>query len=325
MKKALKRTGVAVGILFLLIALLLTYVKTMLPNVGEAPKITVEKTPEQIERGKYLANHVMVCMDCHSTRDYSLFSGPMVAGTDGKGGEVFDQKLSFPGKFVAPNLTPFHLADWTDGEIFRAITTGVSKDGRALFPTMPYHNYGQLDKEDIEAVIAYLRTLPSIENKTEASVADFPMNFIINTIPKAPDFQTRPAASEAVNYGKYVLTAAGCKECHTKQEKGKFVGEPFAGGFEFPLADGSKTVSANITSDKETGIGYWTKEAFISRFKMYADSSYVSPKVAAGEFQTYMPWTMYAHMTEEDLGAIYDYLQTTTPVVQSITKFKPAK
>ncbi|HEY0262634.1 MAG TPA: cytochrome C, partial [Chitinophagales bacterium] len=142
MKKVVKITGVAVGILFVLIALLLTYVKTMLPNVGEVPNITVEKTSEQIARGKYLANYVMVCMDCHSARDYTLFSGPMVAGTNGKGGEVFDQKLSFPGKFVASNLTPFHLVDWTDGEIFRAITTGVSKDGSALFPTMPYHNYG---------------------------------------------------------------------------------------------------------------------------------------------------------------------------------------
>lgn len=127
MKKAFKIIAYILGGVIILITLLLIYVKTMLPSVGNPPDIKVELSSENIERGKYLANHVMVCMDCHSTRDWSLFSGPPVAGTEGKGGEMFDQKLGFPGKYVAKNITPFHLGEWTDGEIFRAITTGVSK------------------------------------------------------------------------------------------------------------------------------------------------------------------------------------------------------
>lgn len=302
---------------------LLTYVKTMLPNVGPAPELKVAMTPENIERGKYLANHVNVCMDCHSTRDWSTFAGPLVSGTEGKGGEVFDEKLGFPGRFVAPNITPAGIKDWTDGEIFRAITCGVNKDGRALFPVMPHPNFGRMDEQDIQAVIAYIRSLKPIENKVEASVANFPMNFILNTIPKKAEFSKMPAKSDQVAYGKYLVNAASCNDCHTKQEKGKFVGEPFAGGFEFKFPDGSIVSSMNITPDP-TGIGSWDKATFISRFKMYADSGYVPQKIKAGEFQTVMPWTMYAGMTTEDLEAIFAYLKTLKPAQNTVERFKAA-
>lgn len=302
---------------------LLTYVKTMLPNVGPAPELKVAMTPENIERGKYLANHVNVCMDCHSTRDWSTFAGPLVSGTEGKGGEVFDEKLGFPGRFVAPNITPAGIKDWTDGEIFRAITCGVNKDGRALFPVMPHPNFGRMDEQDIQAVIAYIRSLKPIENKVEASVANFPMNFILNTIPKKAEFSKMPAKSDQVAYGKYLVNAASCNDCHTKQDKGKFVGEPFAGGFEFKFPDGSIVSSMNITPDP-TGIGSWDKATFISRFKMYADSGYVPQKIKAGEFQTVMPWTMYAGMTTEDLEAIFAYLKTLKPAQNTVERFKAA-
>lgn len=325
MKKVFKIIGFIVGAIALVVFGLMVYVKVALPNVGAPPEIKVDMTSENIERGKYLANHVMLCMDCHSTRDWSLLSGPMVPGTEGKGGETFDQKLGFPGKYIAPNITPFALQNWTDGEILRAITSGVSKDGRALFSVMPYHNYGKIDRKDIEAVIAYLRTLDPIENKTEISSSDFPMNFIINTIPQKPSFSNIPERSDKVNYGKYLVTAAGCMDCHTKQDKGKFVGEFFAGGFEFKLPDGSIVTSSNITPDKTTGIGNWTTEQFINRFKMYLDSSYVIPKVNPGEFQTTMPWTMYAGMKNEDLEAIFAYLQSLKPVKNKVEKFSHSK
>ncbi len=323
MKRLFKILAYVLGIFVLIVAALLTYVKTMLPDVGEAPNITVEKSDDIIARGKYLAHNVMVCMDCHSTRDWSKFAGPPIDGTWGKGGEDFNQLLGFPGSFVAPNITPFGIADWTDGEVFRAITSGVSKEGRALFPIMPHISYGKLDEADIKSVIAYIRTLEPIESMPKASVADFPMNFILNTIPQKPQLSKMPDTTDMVNYGKYVITAASCFDCHTKQDKGKFVGEPYAGGFEFPLPDGSKTISANITPHA-TGIGNWTQEQFIRRFKMYADSSYTIPSVAPGEFQTMMPWTMYAGMTEKDLAAVYQYLRTVVPVDLSNPRFVPA-
>ncbi|MFK7937609.1 MAG: cytochrome C, partial [Saprospiraceae bacterium] len=81
--------------LVMLVGFGLTYVKTALPNVGDPPTLTVKGTSEQIARGEYLANHVMVCMDCHSKRDWEQFAGPPIDNTLGMGGEVFDQKFGF--------------------------------------------------------------------------------------------------------------------------------------------------------------------------------------------------------------------------------------
>jgi hypothetical protein len=114
-------------------------------------------------------------------------------------------------------------------------------------------------------------------------------------------------------------------DCHTKQDKGKFVGEPYAGGFEFKLPDGSIVRSANLTPDKTTGLGNWTSEQFIKRFKIYAYSSYKNSKVKAGDFQTVMPWTMYSGMYQEDLEAIFNYLQSLAPVYNHVEKFTPSK
>lgn len=324
-KKILKGLLYLVGVVVLGVVLLLVYVKTMLPNVGNAPDIKVELTRERIARGEYLANAVMGCTDCHGQRDFSVFAAPKVPGSEGHGGEVYDQTLGFPGRYVAPNLTPTHLKDWTDGEIFRAITTGVSKDGHALFPVMPYLHYGQMDQEDIKSVIAYLRTLKPIDFTPEKSKSDFPMNFIINTMPTAAKFSQIPDKSNTIAYGKYLVNAADCITCHTKQEQGKFVGAPFSGGFEFKFPDGSVARSANITPDKNTGIGSWTEDQFVERFKEFADSSFIPVKVHDGEFKTLMPWTFYANMKKEDLKAIYAYLCTVKPVNQEVVHFSPPK
>jgi cytochrome c2 len=322
MKTFFKIIGGILLFVVLAIGCLLAYVKLALPDVGAAPNIKVDASPEMVARGEYLANAVCVCMDCHSTRDWTKFAGPLVDGTLGIGGEVFDQNFGFPGKFVSKNITPFGIGTWTDGEIFRTITTGVNRDGKALFPVMPYHYYGKMDDRDIHALIAYVRSLPSKESHPEASVPDFPMNFIINTFPKKASPEKRPDPSDVVAYGKYMTNAAGCHECHTKQEKGQIVGEPYAGGFEFNLGGGNVVRSMNITPH-ETGLKHWTKEMFIQRFKQYQDSSYVTPPVdmSKGEFQTVMPWMMYSNMTEQDLGAIYEYLRTVKPVESTIVKW----
>ncbi len=324
MKKVLKIFLYLLVIIVIGIGGLLAYVKIALPNVGDAPVISIEVTPDRVERGKYLANNVAVCIDCHSGRDWGLFSGSLIPGTEGEGGEIFDQSMNFPGRFVSKNITPYGIGDWTDGEVLRAITSGVSRDGKALFPVMPHPAYGKMDKEDIYSIIAYLRTLEPIETNPEESKPDFPMNFIINTIPQKPEFTTIPDRTDVVSYGRYLAGAASCFDCHTKQEKGKFVGKDFAGGFEFKFPDGSILRSANITPH-ETGIGNWTKEQFVERFKAYTDSSFVPHPVGPGEFQTVMPWTFYGQMETFDLEAIFSFLQTIEPVDQVNELWTPSE
>jgi len=62
----------------------------LLPRDIPIPDLTLPTSAAEIERGRYLANHVAVCMDCHSTRNWDYFAGPIVEGTLGGGGEVFD-------------------------------------------------------------------------------------------------------------------------------------------------------------------------------------------------------------------------------------------
>ncbi|MFW5756773.1 MAG: c-type cytochrome [Tangfeifania sp.] len=324
MKKLMKYSLFVVAAIVILVAAAVAYVSFALPNVGEAPEMEVSITPQKVERGKYLAYNVMMCADCHSVRDFSIFSGPPTPGTEFAGGDVFDHNMGFPGRFTSSNITPYGIGDWTDGELFRLITTGVKRDGNPIFPVMPYHKYGQMDSEDIEAVIAYLRTIDPVENDHPESKPDFPVNFIMRTMPKKAGLNSKPPTSDTVAYGKYMATAAACFDCHTNFRKGKFVGPEGGGGREFHFPDGSIVRAPNITPH-ETGINQFTKESFVQRFKMYTDSGFVLPKVNPGEFQTIMPWYMYSGMTEEDLSAIYAYLQTLEPHDNMVVRFTPAQ
>ena len=123
-----------------------------------------------------------------------------------------------------------------------------------------------------------------------------------------------------------LFRSAGCVECHTPMVKGKPVWEEaYSGGREFLLPGGVVT-TANLTPDKETGIGNWTEEMFINRFKAFADSSYIPHDVnIESEFNTLMPWTLYAGMDAADLKAIYAYLKTLEPRKRQITLFAPRK
>jgi len=89
MKRALKISLYVLAGLAVIAFAGIAYLKWALPNVGPAPELTIEITPERLERGKYLANHVMLCMDCHAERDWNLFSGPPQPGTEGAGGDRF--------------------------------------------------------------------------------------------------------------------------------------------------------------------------------------------------------------------------------------------
>ncbi|MEQ8472449.1 MAG: cytochrome c [Marinoscillum sp.] len=322
--KVLKILGIVVVCLIVLVAAGIGYVKTALPDVGEPSDLTVEITPELVERGAYLANSVTVCMDCHSQRDWSRFSGPLVAGSFGKGGEVFNEDFDFPGVFTAKNITPAGISHWTDGELYRLITTGVTKEGKAIFPVMPYGSYGRMAHEDVISIIAYVRSLDPIENEVGESAANFPMNIILNTIPQPANPQPKPDPSDQIAYGAYMVTAAACADCHTPQDQGTPIeGKYLAGGFEFKMPGFGIVRSSNITPDVQTGIGAWTEEVFVNRFKSYADSTYVPHQVGAGEMQTVMPWTMYGTMKENDLKAIYAYLSSLEPNNNKITKFEP--
>lgn len=323
MKKVFKVMFIFLLVVIAGLALVAFYVKKGLPNVGDAPDIKVEVTKERVERGNYLANHVMACMDCHSQRDWSVYGAPIMEGTFGAGGERFGREMQFPGTLYSANITPYALKSWTDGEIFRTITTGQNKHGKALFPLMGYLSYGKMDQEDVYSIIAYLRTIPAITNDVPERELDFPVNFLVNTIPSKASLSPKPAKTDEVAYGKYLVSIANCVDCHSQVDnKGNIIeGSELGGGRTFNFPGGLVVTTPNITSDIETGIGSWTSELFVQKFKQYSDSAYHKQKLGANDFNTPMPWFMYTGMDKADLTAIFKYLGSVKKINNKVTRF----
>ena len=325
MKKFLKILGIAGIVLVTILTGGFIYFNSSYPD-SEAPKnIKVEITKERLDRGKYLVEHVAVCIDCHSTRDFSKFSGPVVHGTEGKGGETFGEELGLPGSLTPRNITPASLKTWNDGELMRAITCGVTKDNEVLFPIMPYYNYNQLSEEDVYSIISYVRSLTPVENKTPERELNFPLNLLINTM-ALKNYTPKESIdkNDLVNYGKYLVTIASCGDCHTPAIDGQpDMEREFAGGNEFKLPIGIIR-PANLTPD-ETGLGNWTKDDFIKKFKYFDTEAGRNIATGPNDFNSVMPWTLYGGMTEEDLGAIYEYLRTLKPVKNVVQKWTPAQ
>lgn len=329
MRILLKALAVLVVLLLVVAGGGLAYLFAFYPNVPPAGAVTLPTSPEALERGKYLAEHVAVCVGCHSERDFSRYAGPVKPGTHGKGGERFDKITAggLPGTIFAPNITPAGIGAYSDGEFLRAVTTGVARDGRAMFPLMPYPNYGRVAEDDMLAILAYIRTLAPITHTPPARSLDVPINVIVRTIPRPAAFTARPAVTDRVKYGQYMVTFSGCAECHTPMDAQgqRLPGMEFAGGMEFGHPDlGYRVRSANITPDGDSGIGQWTEEQFINKFKGFEQPDDRVLSDAEQRQNTAMPWRQYAGMTREDLGAIYAYLRTVKPVTSRIDRYPDA-
>ncbi len=179
-----------------------------------------------------------------------------------------------------------------------------------------------MDPDDVKSIIAYLRTLTPLEGIYPDAEFDFPMNLIVRTIPIDPTPVELPAAEDTVKYGEYLVKISACADCHTQRVKGEpLPGMRLAGGFEFNLPGGDIVRSGNLTPSHETGIGLWTEEVFLGKFKLYRDSLARNKPVNPHELNTIMPWTMYAGMTDGDLKSIFRYLKTVDPVENKVEKF----
>lgn len=116
----------------------------------------------QIARGGYLVG-IAGCNDCH-TPGY-FFGKPDMARY--LGGSDVGFEIPGLGVFVGRNLTPDKetgLGDWSDDQIVAALQTGVRPDGRMLAPIMPWHAFASLTADDVNAVVAFLRSLPPVEH-----------------------------------------------------------------------------------------------------------------------------------------------------------------
>ena len=241
-KSQMRRFGkwflIALGSLVVLLAIVITLTIGWSPFFGPKARAltnrTFERTPQRLERGRYIATGLSSCLYCHSPHDWTSRGTPMVAGKEGSG-EVLPY-VGLPGRIVAPNLTPDRetgAGSWTDDQLARAIREGIGHDGRALFPIMPYQHYRNMSDEDLASVVVYLRSLPAVHNQLPATEISFPVNYLIRS---APEPIAAPVAdvvsSDQLKYGTHLADLAGCSDCHTPEVRGQNVsGMDFAGGF----------------------------------------------------------------------------------------------
>jgi len=294
MGKVLKWIGIVIGGLLGVIVLAVVVLYALgraqfSQNTNVGTPVTIPTSAEAVARGDYLLHAVMGCEGCH--------------GAGLQGNVFFDPEL-IPdgppfGTLYAPNLTTGAggVGGMTDAAWELAIRHGIGNDGRTLF-IMPSHQYSRMADEDLGALVAYLKTMPPVDNETK------PRNFAFMAYVLAGAGQlgqtpyqmidhdaahagTMPG-STAAEYGEYISYLSACRDCH---------GPDMAGAVD----PGTGEATPDVTS---TGApGSWTVEQFITAFNtgIRPDGSQMS----AG-----MPWIEYGKMTDEDLTALYNYLNT---------------
>ena len=309
-KKILKWTGVSFGIIILILTIVVASRQDL---KFEAPYPNVHATADSamISRGKYLFFGPAHCMDCHTNKsDY-----PQIAELKDMpptGGMEFILPI---GKVYTPNITshPVNgIGKITDEEVARTLRYGVSRDGRAIFDFMPFHN---LSDSDLTAVISYLRTIPPVDKKVQnkdLNILGKVVNaFLLKPVGPSGDVKAVVTEDNTLAYGEYLAkSVANCYGCHTDRDltTGAFIGPDFAGGLKIDAAGhpGKFYVTRNLTPDSKYGqIFQWDEEQFLNSFhsgKVYDDSP--------------MPWESFKNISDKDLKAIYTYLKSLKPVAK---------
>ncbi len=254
------------------------------PPHTPATDLKVAGTPAQIARGQHLA--LSLCAGCHS-----------VTGEPPLGGGVnIGQDSPVPiGDLISFNLTPGGpLKSWTDGEIMRVLRQGVDRDGRRLFTmaSLPVRNFSD---DDIQAVIAYLRSQPALPDPPKQG--DYP-NLLLavfvgaNLVPPAPAPVTgsisAPPKGPTAEFGKYVLSYNDCSFCH---------GDNYTGGTPGGLSPVGPSLRLVLG---------WTRAQFITTLRTGVDPS-------GHALSSVMPWKTYGKLDDDELGGVYEYLHSLAP------------
>ncbi len=259
------------------------------PRGNPARNVRVAMTADRLARGEHLAH---LCASCHSTTgDLPLDGGraSMLSNPDGSG----------LGTLYAPNLTPGGpLKDWSDGEIIRAIREGVDKDGRALI-IMPSESFHAMSDADVQALVAYLRSQPAVSRQTPPRDIGLIGTLLVGTglfptAVQAPIAQpvAAPPAGVTAEYGRYLVSIAGCQVCH---------GADLTGGRS---DENGPPAGPNLT----VIVPRWTEAEFVQTIRTGTDPTRHSLRAEL------MPWKeLSAAFSDDELKAIYAYLHGLKP------------
>jgi mono/diheme cytochrome c family protein len=261
-----------------------------------------------VERGAYLVNTVMACGNCHTPRDAG---GAFVTDKAFSGGLT----ISTPA-FVAtaPNITQDRetgIGGWSDAEIKRALIEGVHPDhghlpGVTLAAVMPASFYKALLPNDLDAIVAYLRTVKAVSNTV--SDPEYKMPVHRQPYPDAEKGFAKSDFSDPVRRGAYLVTIGHCMECHSTFSAGvsDFKDGLGHGGRKFGSAvvKGLPDVTVpNISSDPVAGIGAWSDAEIARAIRqgIARDGHRLNPPMA---------YPFYAGLSDADTADIIAYLRT---------------
>src|SRR5271169_417407 len=251
-----------------------------------------------IRSGATRVNTIMTCGNCHSPK------GPpdVVAGKDFSGGLSWDEP---PFKVTATNITQDKetgIGTWSDADIKKLLRTGMRPNGLPIASIMPVGFYSIVTDRDMDAIVAYLRTIKPVSNKVPDPI--YRMAAPVQIFPGSEQPYTEAMMGDPLKKGFYLATIGHCMECHTPMTKGHhdFATDAGKGGTEFPGPWGV-SVSRNITSDKPKGLGDWS-DAEINRAITQGidkDGKHLKPP---------MGFRYYAHMTDADMNDLIAWLRT---------------
>jgi mono/diheme cytochrome c family protein len=272
-----------------------------------------EKAESATERGAYLVNTIMACGNCHTPRDTD---GKPIAEKALSGGTTFNTPAFVA---TAPNITPDKetgIGSWSDAEIKRALVEGSRPDhgrlaGVQLAAIMPANFYKALLPDDLDAVVAYLRSVKPVRNQVPDPVYKVPVKR--DPYPDADAGFSKAMLADLVRRGAYLVTIGHCMECHSAWSRGvsDFKAGLGRGGRTFPPREGAPegtpgSTAPNITSHPTMGIGAWSDAEIVRAITQGVgrDERMLKPPMAYG---------YYAAIKAADLADIVAYLRTVPP------------
>jgi len=268
---------------------------------------------EQIARGKYIFGAAAGC-GCHTLPKGEALNA---------GGRKHDGPF---GTVYASNITPDPtngIGKWTDAQIITAIRSGRRPNGERLIPVHPYTVFNGMAEQDLQDVVAYLRSVPPVNQPVPAKKITVPMFetvFLPAWLATFAPRETPPPSAPAggVARGEYLARAVShCGECHTPRtmtmatDNSRYLsGAPKGKGPE-----GSAV--PNITPDRDTGIANWTEEQIADYLET---GNRPDGDVAGGLMAEVIQGSSagFKDLTKADRLAIAQYLKSIPPIKNKI-------
>jgi mono/diheme cytochrome c family protein len=257
-----------------------------------------------LQRGDYLVNAVMACDGCHTPRDSSGF---VMEKRFSGGSQTWDvPEYTVKGSNITPDPDT-GIGRWSENDIKISLTEGLRPYGMPLAPQMPFTFYKIMTPGDLDAVVAYLRSIPAVRNAVQPPV--YRATPKLEVIPGADKPIDESALRDPIRRGFYLATLAHCMECHSRRPDGQqdFSNWFGKGGHEMTGPWG-KAVVPNITSHATKGIGSWS-DAEIKRSLTHGVARDGRPFKLPMARQIY-----FSKMDQTDIDAMVAWLRTVPPL-----------